>query len=233
MRGNFSSRVALLSYVERRVIVDIDRFAKSLINTPDIFRPSPYGVYNAQTGECVADFGQSPYYLDRNDREMMIRDWDDFERAESDIFDSNGHVTLSKRRKAQYTFTDDRPIFFKAKEAAAGIYAEQLKEDFAYTQISRNIRPLNDIVYSDVVEESKNRTRMFHRLESVIVHSIADNFQEDEWKKLFFHKRNNAYLVDVGLDHRIEDYHMREFDQLDREREDQEDHYEGRRIHNS
>lgn len=234
MKMNFNSRVELLSYIERRTIIDIDRLSKTLIHIPDIFKPSPYGVYNAQTGECVVDFGKESYCIDEHDRELILRDWTDFERVKSDIYDHTGRVTLRRRRLDQYTFVEDKPVFFKAQEVAAAMYAERLKTDFRFSIIARNIPVLEDLVFQDVIDDSKKFREVVERLNAVIWRNALDEFEEDEWKKLHFHRRNSTYLVDVMLDHRIEDYHLREFDRIDKEREQEEDDcYEGRRIRNS
>lgn len=230
---DFKSRVELLAYVERRVIVDVDRYARFFLNMGDVFHPDPYGVYNLVTGDCIADFGKSPYTL-YNGQKKILSTWDDYDDAKGNIYTHDGYLTLSARNIKRTQVTDNRPILFKAKEAAISYFCEVLEERHDYVNTPRNIKQLDQVAYRSDIENSTRMYGELMRLESLIASDITNNFENDTWRELYLASRNGTFMVDVGLDVRIKDYYLRRFDRIDQERELQdESEYDGRSIRNS
>lgn len=236
MIKDFTSRAQMLGYVENRVLVDLEKYAKVLMHIGDIFEPDPVGIYNANTGECIVDFGKGYYWLENKGRTRVpkrhyISDYNDFVNAQSDIYDHNGFMTIRHQNIKRVTISDDRPVFFKARYAACSLVAEVLRKYHEYFICSSNIPDLRDLVNVDYIMNSQVMSERLHNLENLICTDFRELLEQCTWKELLLSMRNGTALVDVLLDIRIKDYYERKFDELDAEqRQRDEDEYEGRTI---
>ena len=234
MNRDFKNRIELLSYTERRVIIDIDRYARDLLRMGDIFPPDPYGVYDAVTGDCLVDFGKGGYWIDNSsgrDRRHEIFDFRSFEEAKGNVFNHQGIRTVSSMNIRRIQITDDRPMIFKARQAGASLYAQALMEMQDYAKISPNIQEVRETLYLEEIERSQRLSASLAGVTHSIESSIWDDFEYDKFKELIFSKKSGVYMVDVAADIRIRDYYLRRFEEEALQREQEEMSEEGYRSH--
>lgn len=221
MNRDFKNRIELLSYTERRVVIDIDRYARDLMRIGDIFPPDPYGVYDAVTGACIVDFGNGGYWVDRNTTDRRhptrreIRDFHDFEQAKGAIYNNNGDVTVTAVNVRRIQVTDDRPAIHKARGAAAALFGETLFDSEDHVSVSPGINTFRECVYLDELEDSARMTSQLARLRHDMQFFISDVFQNDRFKELVFHCKASTYIVDVTADVRIKKYYLQKFEEED------------------
>lgn len=236
MIKDFTSRVQMLAYVENRVLVDLDKYAKVLMRIGDIFNPDPVGIYNASTGECIVDFGKGYYWCEvrqrnRPPKRHYITDYDSFISAGGDIYDHNGFVTIQRANISRITISDDRPVFFKARLGACAVVANVLHKYHEHFVQAGNIPELNELLNMEYIEDNEIAFSRFQALENLICADFRELLEKCSWKELFLNMRSGIAVVDVLLDIRIKDYYERKFDELDAEqRRRDDDEYEGRTI---
>jgi hypothetical protein len=237
MIKDFENRAQMYAYVENRIVVDLDRYAKTLMRIGDIFQPDPVGIYNASTGECIVDFGKGYYWTSSNSRRRApvrhyVTDYDSFVNAGGDIYNHQGFVTIRHQNIKRVPLSDDRPVFFKARYAACGLVDNVLREYHDHYLSAKNIPAWEDLVNLDYINESTRVSEQIETLKTAICADYRELLEKCMWKELLLSMRGGVAVVDVLLDIRIKDYYERKFDEMDAEqRRKDEDEYEGRTIH--
>lgn len=224
LNREFTNRIELLSYTERRVFIDVDAYARMLLRMGDIFQPDPCGVYHAVTGECLVDFGKGSYYLRKKGsrvEQVDIRDFHDFENAQGAIYDLNGNVVISPINIRRVQVSDHRSPIAKAYEAAGVLYGRELFDALPHARVSRGLPEIEECLYMREIEETPHLFKELAAIEDVINRDIQNNFSNDHFKEILLSKRSGAFIVDVSLDYRIKEYYLRKFEEQELERNQQ------------
>lgn len=230
MGPDFQSRADVYAFTERRVVVDVPRFARYFLNMGNVFRECTPGIYDERTGDLLVNYVKGGYFLE-NGKKVYIHSWSDFEEARSDVFNHLGRCTITHKNLKRIPVSEKAPVNKLAIQAASAVFGKLLHQNFEYTQIGRNIVDLNDVVYMDSIENNDRRWQLLRNMEEEMIIDIDQYLRECKWKELLFHKKNDTYMIDVMLDIRLKDYYERLFDRLEREADERrESEYEGRPI---
>lgn len=233
MEIDFKCRADMYGYTERRLVIDVNKYARYFLSMGNVFRECSPGIYDACTGDQLVDYVIGARYRspDSAVKWNYIHCWEDFEAATDDVY-SRDRVTVSKRNLKRVQVTEKPPIHKLAKEAAAQVYSRLLYENYKHVIFGQNVpRDLSDIVYYDDIEENKTNWNLLRRLEEDIVRDMDHDLRDIGWKELLFQKRNGVYMVDVMLDIRLKDFYERKFEREEQEADmRRENEYEGRSI---
>lgn len=225
MIKDFKSRAEMLSYVENRVLVDVDKYARLLMRVGNIFKSAPDGIYNENTGQCLVDFAKGYYYIDPNKKRVRIFDLIGFENCDGDIYDHNGFLVVKKINLKRIPVCDDRPLFFKARYASAALVSKIMREYHSYFSESQSIPSFYDCVYSDLINDVNELHSKLIRIEDVITGDFDEVISQCAWKEIYFHNKNGQFIMDVLLDIRIKDFYDRKFDKIENHDETQDEQY--------
>ncbi len=224
MIRDFATRIEMLSYVEKRIFVDVDKYGKILMRIGDIFRPSPNGIYNENNGDCIVDFGKGYFFRDKRGQKIYITDYNTFNSVNNDIYDHRGFMTLRKENLRRVTICDERPMFFTARFAAAALVAYILKNNHDYFCMSSSVPDLSDCLFEEVFDTDRGFSGRIRNLETIIHKDINLLLDEHRWNELYMQSKSGTFTIDVLLDIRIKDYYERKFDKEDQDIEDENSH---------
>lgn len=221
MNRDFKSMAELLGYNETRILLNIDRYARTLLMMGDVFPPDRDGVYDRLNGDCILDFGRGGgYWVDRKNRKHPIQTLEDFEAANGMIYDFHDRrVVGSVERLRRLQVVAERPIVFKAQEAAAAVVADVIKNHHDFVNTGCNILDIDEALYMDVIEESPRRLGLFRSLEGMIYQDMVDYLNEYSWNDIWISKSANVYMLDVKIDIRIREWYEERFKRQDQEEE--------------
>lgn len=232
MNRDFKSMAELLGYNETRILLNTDRYSRSLLAMGDIFPPDRDGVYDRLTGDCILDFGRGGgYWLDKRNRKHPITTLEDFETANGPVYDFHDRRIIgSIERLRRLQVVAERPIIFKAQEAAAAVVASVIKDHHDFVNIGRNILDLEDALYMDIIEGSPRRLAIYRNLENIIYQDMVDYLNEYSWNDIWISKSANVYMLDVKIDIRIREWYESRFKRQDEEEEVIREHGEDYRV---
>lgn len=214
----------LLGHTETRILLDVERYANIILTMGDVFHPDRDGVYDRITGECLLDFGRGGgFWIDNrpkgHGRKYRIDTIQDFENAKGSIYNHNGRMVVSARNISRIEVELERPLYIKAKEAAAAFVVEVIKNHHDYIMAGRNIPDLYELMYVDEILESSRRKEIYYSLERKIHSDLADDLNRYQWHDIWVSKSSGVYMLDVKTDIRIREWYEEKFKKQDIENE--------------
>lgn len=221
MNRDFKSQVELETYVEYKVLPNVELFARKLVEMGDVFNPDPVGLYHPVTGECIVNFDRPGYYIDVKTRKRVtVGTYDDFDRVNGDLYDYNNRCLLPFRDVKRIILIDERPVFVKAREAATCMVGEVLSENFGYSGVARDIERPTDVMDMESIEASSRRKNIYHGVRWEIARELDEKLDEREWHEMWLYKQYGVAIIEVQLDIRIKQYYLQLFREQARDIED-------------
>lgn len=221
MNRDIRDRIELMNYIEMRYIPDIDRYSRMLASMGDVFKPDVHGLYHPRTGDCIVNFERPGYFIDPQaksyrKRRVDILTYADFDNAVGDIYDYDGRLVMAARNVKRVELLDERPLIYKARDAALALIDDNLDVEFDHYMSSREIPKLCDVMYDEDEITSKRCRTILSEVRREIDRDILNRLQEYRWNEVHLHRDSSTVIIDVKMDIRIKQYYENLFSETDR-----------------
>lgn len=217
---DFHDHCDLENYIDKRYILDVDRFINGLELT------SRYSLLKSDTvydvfGRPLFSFSERAYWQDKEGNRTVVTDMTRLQRAKSNIYRSNGLVAMLYRDIKDKNYMPEPPDFFKAAQLVEVLIADAANGMYDHCLISKSINTIENSIDFDQIKgaEYDRVKREIECTQRRICEYLSQFAGHRSFKEVTIYYRNDELVMDVGLDIRIKEWYMAKFQKEEEERE--------------